>query len=99
VIGTILISFGMLTVFTPVGTYMIDAFPEYAASATEANTVFRSVSVALLPLAGPRMYETLGQGWGNTLLAGQSLGMMSMVWMSLKYGEKIRTHPRFQLNI
>lgn len=99
VIGTFLIGFGMITVFTPVGTYLVDAFPEYAASATAANTVFRSVGGALLPLAGPRMYETLGQGWGNTLLAGLSLGMMGMVWMSLKYGEKIRTHPRFQLNI
>ncbi|KAM0321642.1 hypothetical protein ACHAQA_009998 [Verticillium albo-atrum] len=57
VIGTFLIGFGMITVFTPVGTYLVDAFPAYAASATAANTVFRSIGGALLPLAGPRMYQ------------------------------------------
>jgi MFS family permease len=99
VIGTFLIGFGMITVFTPVGTYLVDAFPTYAASATAANTVFRSVGGALLPLAGPRMYETLDQGWGNTLLAGISLLTMGMIWVALKYGERLRTHPRFQLNL
>ncbi|KAH2977242.1 hypothetical protein KXW58_005946 [Aspergillus fumigatus] len=43
VLGTFLIGFGMITVFTPVGTYLVDAFPMYAASATAANTVFRSL--------------------------------------------------------
>ncbi|KAH6664785.1 major facilitator superfamily domain-containing protein [Plectosphaerella plurivora] len=99
VIGTFLIGFGMITVFTPVGTYLVDAFPTYAASATAANTVFRSVGGALLPLAGPRMYETLDQGWGNTLLAGISLLTMGMIWVALKYGERLRTHPKYQLNL
>ncbi|KAF4285300.1 hypothetical protein CNMCM8689_005097 [Aspergillus fumigatus] len=86
VLGTFLIGFGMITVFTPVGTYLVDAFPMYAASATAANTVFRSVGGAFLPLAGPRMYSSLGQGWGNTLLAGISLLMMGMIFMSLNVG-------------
>ncbi|KAH8652916.1 major facilitator superfamily domain-containing protein [Ilyonectria robusta] len=99
IIGTFLIGIGMITVFTPVGTYLIDAFPTYAASATAANTVFRSIGGALLPLAGPRMYDRLGLGWGNTLLAGMSLFMMGMIVMSLKYGEQLRTHPRYQLKL
>ncbi|KAH1525164.1 hypothetical protein KXW39_004865 [Aspergillus fumigatus] len=99
VLGTFLIGFGMITVFTPVGTYLVDAFPMYAASATAANTVFRSVGGAFLPLAGPRMYSSLGQGWGNTLLAGISLLMMGMIFMSLKYGERLRTHPKYQIKL
>ncbi|GAM40362.1 hypothetical protein TCE0_038r12657 [Talaromyces pinophilus] len=99
VIGTFFIGFGMITVFTPVGTYLIDAFPMYAASATAANTVLRSVGGAFLPLAGPRMYSSLGQGWGNTLLAGISLLMMGMIFMSLKYGERLRTHPKYQMKL
>ncbi|KAM5350934.1 hypothetical protein ACJ41O_003657 [Fusarium nematophilum] len=90
VIGTFLIGFGMITVFTSVGTYLVDAFPVYAASATAANTVLRSVGGALLPLAGPRMYKALGQGWGNTLLAGLSFGMMGMIVVAYKYGERLR---------
>ena len=98
-LGTVLIGFGMITVFTPVGAYLVDAFPAYAASATAANTVFRSVGGGLLPLCGQKMYDTLGLGWGNTLLAGTSLGMMGMVFLAMKYGERLRTHPRFQLNL
>ncbi|KAF2009023.1 MFS general substrate transporter [Aaosphaeria arxii CBS 175.79] len=99
IIGTVLIGIGMITVFTPVATYLVDAFPAYAASATAANTVFRSIGGALLPLAGPKMYQRLGYGWGNTLLAGISFGMMGMIWLSLKYGERLRTNPKYQLKL
>ena len=98
-IGTFLIGFGMITVFTPVGTYLVDAFPEYAASATAANTVFRSIGGGLLPMAGPSMYQALDQGWGNSLLAGVSLGMMGMIVLVMKYGETLRTHPKYQLRL
>lgn len=98
-IGGFLIGMGMIVVFTSVGTYLVDAFPTYAASATAANTVFRSIGGGLLPLAGSRMYAALGQGWGNTLLAGVSLGMMAMIVLAIRYGERLRTHPRFQLNL
>lgn len=95
IIGTFLIGFGMITVFSSVSTYLVDAFPVYAASATAANTVLRSVGGALLPLAGPKMYEALDQGWGNTLLAGISLGMIGMIVMSYKYGERLRTKVEY----
>jgi MFS family permease len=98
-IGTFFIGFGMITVFTPVGTYLVDAFPEYAASANAANTVFRSIGGGLLPLAGPKMYQALDQGWGNSLLACISLGMMGMIILAMQYGEVVRTHPKYQLEL
>ena len=98
-LGTFLIGFGMISVFTPVGTYLIDAFPEYAASATAANTVFGSIGGALLPLAGPGMYKSLGLGWGNTLLAGISVAMMGMILLAMRFGEAFRTHPKYQLRL
>jgi MFS family permease len=98
VIGTFMIGFGMITVFTSVSTYLVDAFPTYAASATAANTVLRSIGGALLPLAGPKMYDAIGQGWGNTLLAGISLAMISMIIISYKYGERLRTGAKYQLD-
>jgi hypothetical protein len=39
----------------PISTYLIDAYSLYAASALAANTVLRSLTGALLPLAGPKM--------------------------------------------
>ncbi|KAG5773278.1 hypothetical protein H9Q73_012177 [Fusarium xylarioides] len=98
VIGTFMIGFGMITVFTSVSTYLVDAFPTYAASATAASTVLRSIGGALLPLAGPKMFDAIGQGWGNTLLAGVSLAMISMIVISYKYGERLRTGAKYQLD-
>ena len=97
--GTFLIGFGVISVFTPVGTYLVDAFPDHAASATAANQVFRSIGGALLPMAGPRMYAALGQGWGNTILAAMSLALMGMILLAIRYGEVVRTHPKFQLKL
>ena len=83
----------------PIGTYLVDAYTAYAASAMAANTVLRSLGGAFLPLAGRSMYNALGLGWGNSLLAFIALAMTPMIWFFLKYGERIRTHPKFQLNL
>lgn len=45
------------------------------------------------------MYNALGLGWGNSLLAFIAIGMTPMIWVFLKYGEMLRTHPRFQLKL
>ncbi|RDW67661.1 hypothetical protein BP6252_09057 [Coleophoma cylindrospora] len=99
IIGMVLIGVGVITSFLPVSTYLVDAFTAYAASATAANAVLRSLGGALLPLCGRRMYDVLGLGWGNTLLAGIALASLPVILCFIKYGERIRTHPRFQLNL
>ncbi|KAL9580008.1 MAG: hypothetical protein Q9212_004751 [Teloschistes hypoglaucus] len=76
---------------TPLSTYLIDAFTNYAASALAAATVLRSVLGAVLPLAGPKMYESLGLGWGNSLLAFIALAFGVMPWAFYRYGERLRT--------
>lgn len=51
--GLVAFGFGMIGIFLPVQTYMIDAFPEYAASSTAALASSRNVVGTFLPLAGP----------------------------------------------
>ena len=99
IIGTTLVGMAMILIFMPIGTYLVDAFTRFAASAMAANTVLRSLGGALLPLAGRRMFHALGYGWGNSLLGFIALGMLPVVWAFMKYGERIRTHPKFQLNL
>ena len=81
----------------PVITYLVDAFTIHAASALAANTVLRSIAGALLHLAGPKMYAKLGLGWGNSLLGFVALAMIPLPYLFYKYGERIRTSPRFQV--
>jgi hypothetical protein len=69
---------------------MVDAFTIYAASALAANTVVRSAFGGLLPLAGQKMYEKLGLGWGNSLLAFIALSMTPVPWILFHKGEYLR---------
>ncbi|KAI9842238.1 MAG: hypothetical protein M1837_007383 [Sclerophora amabilis] len=97
IIGSSLVGAGMLAIFMPVQTYMVDAFTVYAASALAANTVLRSIGGAFLPLAGEKMYETLGLGWGNSLLGFISLALCPIPWVFYRYGETIRKRYMLEL--
>lgn len=98
-IGTACIGFGMIATFMPVGIYLVDAFTTYAASATAASTVLRSLGGTLLPLCGGRMNETLGLAWSSSLLALIATAMIPMLVAIYIYGERIRKSPRFQIEL
>jgi len=99
IIGTCFISIGMICSFMPIGVYLVDAYTLYAASAMAANTVLRSFGGALLPLAGRRLYNTLGYGWGNSLLAFIAMLFIPMIWFLTRHAEYLRTSPRFQFKM
>jgi multidrug resistance protein len=99
ILGTMFIGIGFLATFLSISLYLVDAFPIHAASAIAANTVLRSLAGAFLPLAGPSMYASLGLGWGNSLLAFIALALSPLTWVFFRYGERIRKHRRFQLDL
>ncbi|TDZ59667.1 MFS transporter prlG [Colletotrichum trifolii] len=90
-IGTTIIGIGIMFVFTPLSSYLVDAFTFHAASALAASTIFRSIFGAFLPLAGPLLYDSLGLGWGNTVLAGVALMMAPIPYVILRHGGAIRS--------
>lgn len=97
IIGTGWVGFGLIATFMPIQTYLVDAFSIHAASAIAATTVMRSLAGAFLPLAGPKMYQALGLGWGNSLLGFIALAMLPIPFVFYFYGERIRTSKRFQV--
>ncbi|KAJ6007794.1 benomyl/methotrexate resistance protein [Penicillium herquei] len=99
IVGTGLVGVGLIGGFIPVSTYLIDAFGIHSASALAANTVLRSLMGCLLPLAGTPMYDALGLGWGNTLLGFIAVAMIPIPILFWKYGERIRTSKRFNVNM
>ncbi|KAK9235770.1 hypothetical protein V1525DRAFT_347603, partial [Lipomyces kononenkoae] len=62
IIAMVFIGMGMITIFAPVGTYLVDAFTTYATSASAANTVLRSLGGAFLPLCGMQLEAAIGIG-------------------------------------
>jgi multidrug resistance protein len=81
-----------------VQTYLVDCYPMFAASVTAANTVVRSLVGAFLPLAGRPLYSQLGLGWGNSLLGFIALAMVPLPFVFMKFGARLRTHPKFQVS-
>lgn len=74
--------------------YLIDAYTTYAASAVAANTVLRSLVGGLLPLAGLSMYDALGLGWGNSLIAFIALALTPIPFVFYIWGERLRNRGR-----
>ncbi|PYH98002.1 synaptic vesicle transporter [Aspergillus ellipticus CBS 707.79] len=99
ILGTAVFAMGLMNVFMASNTYLVEAYLKESASVTAASTVLRSLVGAVLPLAGPAMYAKLGYGWGNSLLAFIALGMCGCPLLFWRYGERIRTHPRFQVRL
>ena len=72
-VGALPLGIGLVGSSLAAQLYMMDAYTKFAASAIAATAFMRSLTGALLPLAGGPMYEALGPGRGNTLLAVISL--------------------------
>ncbi|KAI5299074.1 hypothetical protein KEM56_003545 [Ascosphaera pollenicola] len=97
IIGMVPFSIGVVGIWMPIQTYVIDCYPQYAASANAALACARSVVGACLPIAGPKMFGNLGLGWGNSLLGFIALAFVPMPILFNRYGAKIR--ERFPINL
>lgn len=97
IIGIVPFAFGIIGVWMPIQAYIIDAFPQYAASALAAFSVLRCTVAAFLPLAGPVMYENLGVGWGTSVLGFISIALIPIPILVYKYGKWLRT--RFPVSL
>jgi MFS family permease len=99
IIGTSFLGCGMIIVFMAISVYLVDAYVEYSASAIAASTVLRSLVGALLPLAGRSMYNSLGYGWGTSLLGFIAAAAIPFPLIFYKYGEKIRSRNLFDIKL
>jgi len=95
-IGAAIFAAGTIIGFQCTQTYLVDAYTRYAASAVGAATVLRSLAGFGFPLFAPAMYNSLGLGWGNSLLGFVAIGLgipaPLLLW---KYGEKLRARSTF----
>ncbi len=89
--------FGIMGLFLPITTYLVDSYPMHSASAIAANITLRSTVGAFLPLAGPPLYDSLGLGWGNSLLGFICIAMIPLPIIFYKFGGRLRKAERFKL--
>lgn len=76
IIGSAIFGAGTILVYSGIFTFLVDAYPLYAASALAANSFARSMFGGIFPLFGIQMYNRLGYQWASTLLAFLTLLML-----------------------
>ncbi|ORX94073.1 major facilitator superfamily domain-containing protein [Clohesyomyces aquaticus] len=81
---------GNCAVFIYASNYLVHSYGIYAASALAGNAVLRSAMGGALPLAGPKMYATLGPHWSGTMLGLLEFAMVPIPFVFYRYGHKIR---------
>ena len=89
--GTFFVGLGAFLLMMSAQIYLVDSFDSGgAASALAANLVLRSLAGTFLPFAGSPLYEKLGLGWGNSLLAFLAIAFAPVPVLFYKFGERLR---------
>ncbi|KAJ3200434.1 hypothetical protein HDU83_005652 [Entophlyctis luteolus] len=95
-IGIMIFSFSVNVVFQALTVYTVDVYMRYSASALAAVGFLRALAGFGFPLFSESMYDQLGYGWGNSVLAfvGIGLGIPAPILLYV-YGERIRAKSQF----
>jgi len=95
-IGACLFCAGTIVSFQCIQTYLVDSYTRYAASASAAAIVLRSLAAFGFPLFAPAMYKALDFGWGNSLLGFVALSIgVPVPFLLWKFGETLRERSKF----
>ncbi|KAL2130300.1 hypothetical protein VTI74DRAFT_6650 [Chaetomium olivicolor] len=95
IIGSGVFGLGMSLAFTGIFTFLVAAYPRYAASALASNALVRCSFAAAFPLFGIQMYESLGFQWATGLVAFVTLALLPFPYIFFRYGKRIRARSRF----
>ncbi|KUJ15750.1 MFS multidrug transporter [Mollisia scopiformis] len=96
-IGIAIFSCGIIVSTQAMQAYVMESFIKHVASATAASQLLRSLAGFAFPLFAPKMYQSLGYGWGNSLLAFMFIGIGIPAPLVLwKYGAKLRAKGKPQ---
>ncbi|KAJ5363113.1 hypothetical protein N7541_003957 [Penicillium brevicompactum] len=77
-------------VFIYATNYMAGSYTVYAASALAGNSIVRYGLAGVLPLAGDKLYSTLGANWAGTMLGLIEVVLIPIPFIFYKFGHHIR---------
>ncbi|KAI0837074.1 MFS general substrate transporter [Hypoxylon sp. FL0890] len=96
-VGIAILGCGIINNTQSLQAYVMDAYREYVASASAASQFLRSITGFAFPIFAPAMYQALGYGWGNSVLA---LTFVVIGWpapfLLWRYGATLRAMGKAQ---
>ncbi|KAG7441627.1 MFS general substrate transporter [Guyanagaster necrorhizus] len=94
-IGVFIYSIGIGGNWTCIQTYLVDNYALHAASAIAGVSSFRAFAGFGFPLFADKMYERVGDGWGNSILALICLVIgCPAPFIFYRYGPQLRTRSK-----
>lgn len=95
VIGAAFMGLGFFTIFQAAINYLVDTFPQAAASAIAANTCLRSIFAAAFPLFADAMYHNLGINWAASTLGFISVALIPIPYLFYVFGRRLRARGKW----
>lgn len=90
-LGVFLLAIGLVAILNCTSLYLVDTYKLQSASATGAVNLLRSLAGFAFPLFSTALYDSLGQGYANTLLAGITIvAGWPVPFLLWRYGEVMR---------
>ncbi|KAI8957438.1 MFS general substrate transporter [Daldinia sp. FL1419] len=93
-LATVLYGFSLSSSVTPIMNYLVDIFGDRSASAVAACLPLRYIGGAFLPVAAPYLYDRLGYGWANTLLAFILIAVVPVIFLAIVRPQKVGVPTR-----
>lgn len=94
-LSTCLMRLGLLLVMIPIMAYVVDASGIYSASALTGVIVLRCLAGAFIPLVVNFLAETVGYGWGFTVISSVCFVLALIPLLILRYGPQWRKHCEY----
>lgn len=93
--GLVLSGAGMLLVFSAVLTFLVEAYPLWAASALAANSFMLNSFAAGFPLFWDALYHALGDQMAGYVLVCLALPIAPLLAAFVIWGKRLRARSRF----
>lgn len=94
-LGAAPVGFGLITIFLPCITYLVDCYLYYAASALAASTFLRCSFACACPLFARQMFENMEIKWASTLLGVFAVVLTPVPFLFYKYGRTLREKSKY----
>ncbi|KAK8141869.1 hypothetical protein G3M48_009765 [Beauveria asiatica] len=94
-IGLVILGTGFFTIFQSALNYLVDTFPNYAASVVAANTFLRSCFAGAFPLAVGPLFHNIGVGPGSSITGGFAALLIPVPFIFFLYGKQIRFRSKW----
>ncbi|KAH8681501.1 major facilitator superfamily domain-containing protein [Xylariales sp. PMI_506] len=95
VVASYCIGLGLMLIFVPGITYIVDVYQFNSNSAMSIHVVVRSLVACSFPMFANIMYTKLGVAWASSLLAFLCVALAPAPIVFYLYGKQIRSWSRF----